>query len=131
MRIQGYLRGEGKPFPQFAKCGGNEFLGRFFVFISSPFTFLVAFVEKWQMMRFANILVLLKMMLCAGCASIFFDRVFPKLRPVFVIILSVSYAFCGYTMLFYQNMVWLDMMYLFPLFLLSLRRLAKTGSLVP
>ena len=44
------------------------------------------------MMRFANILVLLKMMLCAGCASIF-DRVFPKLRPVFVIILSVSYAF--------------------------------------
>lgn len=28
-------------------------------------------------------------------------------------------------------MVWLDMMYLFPLFLLSLHHLAKTGSLAP
>ena len=27
--------------------------------------------------------------------------------------LSVSYAFCGFALLFYQNMVWLDMMYLF------------------
>ena len=125
------LEGKGSLFLNLQNAGGMNFWGVFLFFISSPFTFLVAFVEKWQMMRFANILVLLKMMLCAGCASIFFDRVFPKLRPVFVIILSVSYAFCGYTMLFYQNMVWLDMMYLFPLFLLSLRRLAKTGSLVP
>ncbi len=110
------LEGKGSLFLNLQNAGGNEFLGRFFVFHLQPLYFLVAFVEKWQMMRFANILVLLKMMLCAGCASIFFDRVFPKLRPVFVIILSVSYAFCGYTMLFYQNMVWLDMMYLFPFF---------------
>ncbi len=34
-------------------------------------------------------------------------------------------------MLFYQNVVWLDMMYLFPLLLLSLNYLAKTGRFLP
>ena len=125
------LEGKGSLFLNLQNAGGMNFWGVFLFFISSPFTFLVAFVEKWQMMRFANILVLLKIMLCAGCASVFFDRIFPKLRPFFTVLLSISYAFCGYTMLFYQNMVWLDMMYLFPLFLLSLHHLAKTGSLAP
>ena len=46
VRIQGYLRGEGKPFPQFAKCGGNEFLGRFFVFHLQPLYFFGGFCRK-------------------------------------------------------------------------------------
>ena len=125
------LEGKESLFLNLQNAGGMNFWGVFLFFLSSPFTFLVAFVEKWQMMRFANLLVLLKVMLCAGCASVFFDRSFPKLRPVFAVMLSVSYGLCGYTMLFYQNMVWLDMMYLFPLFLLTLQRLAQTGSIVP
>lgn len=125
------LDGKGSLFLNLQNAGGMNFWGVFLFFISSPFSFLVAFVEKWQMLRFANILVLLKMMLCAGCASFFFDRTFPKLRPAFRILLSVGYSFCGYTMLFYQNVVWLDEMYLFPLFLLSLLHLEKTGSFVP
>lgn len=46
MRIQGYLRGEGKSFPQLAKCGGNEFLGRFFVFHLQPLYFFGGFCRK-------------------------------------------------------------------------------------
>ena len=76
------LEGKGSLFLNLQNAGGMNFWGVFLFFISSPFTFLVAFVEKWQMMRFANILVLLKIMLCAGCASVFFDRIFPKLRTI-------------------------------------------------
>ncbi len=129
--FQDILAGKGSLFLNLQNAGGMNFWGVFLFFISSPFSFLAAFVEKWQMFRFANILVLLKMMLCAGCASVFFDRAFPKLRPAFGVLLSVGYSFCGYTMLFYQNVVWLDMMYLFPLFLLSLLHLERTGSFVP
>ena len=125
------LAGRGSLFLNLQNAGGMNFWGVFLFFISSPFSFLVAFVEKWQLLRFVNILVLLKMMTCAGCASVFFDRAFPRLHSVFGLLLSVSYSFCGYTMLFYQNVVWLDEMYLFPLFLLSLLRLEKTGSFVP
>ncbi|MDD3192876.1 MAG: YfhO family protein [Oscillospiraceae bacterium] len=129
--LKDILSGKGSLFLNLQNAGGMNFWGVFLFFIASPFSFLVAFVEKSQMMHLANILVLLKMMLCAGCASLFFDRVFPKLRAAFTLLLSVSYAFCGYTMLFYQNVVWLDMMYLFPLLLLSLRRLEKSGSFLP
>ena len=125
------LEGKGSLFLNLQNAGGMNFWGVFFFLISTPVKFFVGFLKKIQNISFCKIIVKFKNILFAGCAAIFFFRVFPKLRPVFVIILSVSYAFCGYTMLFYQNMVWLDMMYLFPLFLLSLRRLAKTGSLVP
>lgn len=52
------LEGKGSLFLNLQNAGGMNFWGVFLFFISSPFTFLVAFVEKWQMMRFANILVL-------------------------------------------------------------------------
>ena len=70
------LEGKGSLFLNLQNAGGMNFWGVFLFFISSPFTFLVAFVEKWQMMRFANILVLLKIMLCAGCASVFLTGFF-------------------------------------------------------
>lgn len=129
--LKDILAGKGSLFLNLQNAGGMNFWGVFLFFISSPFSFLVAFVEKWQMLRFVNLLVLLKMMACAGCASVFFDRAFPRLRWAFGLLLSLAYSFCGYTMLFYQNVVWLDEMSLFPLFLLSLLRLEKTGSFVP
>lgn len=112
-------------------AGGMNFWGVFLFFIASPFSLLTVFVDKADMMVFMNILVLLKMMVCAMTASLFFDRVFPKLETGFTTALSVAYAFCGYVMLFYQNVIWLDMMYLFPLLLLSLRYLTRTGRFWP
>ena len=112
-------------------AGGMNFWGVFLFFIASPFSFLTVFVEKADMFLFMNLLVLLKMMTCAGTAAVFFSKIYPKLELGFCTALSVSYAFCGYVMLFYQNVVWLDMMYLFPLLLLSLNYLAKTGRFLP
>lgn len=43
------------------------------------------------------------------------------------------YAFSGYSMLFYQNTVWLDVMYFFPLLLIAFNSLVKrkrTGGLI-
>lgn len=125
------LAGKSSLFLNLQNAGGMNFWGVFLFFISSPFSFLVAFVDKADMQLFANILVLVKMMICAGCAAFFFQKVFPKLYGGFAAALSVSYAFCGFALLFYQNMVWLDMMYLFPLFMLALWHLAKTGSMIP
>ena len=35
------------------------------------------------------------------------------------------YALCGYGMLFYQNIMWLDIMYLFPVLMIGLKKLTK------
>ncbi|MCL2045323.1 MAG: YfhO family protein [Oscillospiraceae bacterium] len=44
-------------------------------------------------------------------------------RPSVHIYLGFTYGLCGYAMHYYQNIMWLDMMYLFPLLVISLERL--------
>ena len=133
LNFKDILQGEGDFFLNMQNSAGMNFYGVFLFFISSPFSFLVAFVDKADMMSFMNILTLLKMMVCAVTANIYFRRCHKSLHPFYGALFSVVYAFSGYAMLFYQNTVWLDVMYFFPLLLLSFDSLIKnkkTGGLI-
>lgn len=120
MDFKDILSGKASMFLNLQNAGGMSFWGVFLFFISSPYTFLVALVSKADLYRFVNILVTLKMMTCALTASVFLGNRFRKLPLLQNLALSVMYAFCGYTMFYYQNQVWLDMMYLFPVLLLGM-----------
>lgn len=119
------LDGKSSMFLNLKNSGGMNFYGVFFFFLASPFTFLVKFVDKADMLMFANILVMLKMAVCAFTASCFFTFCRRKLDTPSAVLLSVMYPFCGYAMMYYQNVIWLDMMYLFPLLLIALTRVTK------
>ena len=119
------LEGNGSLFLNLQNAGGMNFWGVFLFFLSSPFSFLVAFVEKSDFWYFANLLVAMKMAVCSVTAAVFFRKRFPALDWPAGVMLSVMYACSGYALLYYQNVVWLDVMYLFPLFLLALLRLAE------
>lgn len=105
-------------------AAGMNFYGVFFYFLSSPFTFLVAFVDKADMNSFVNVLVMLKMCVIAGTASIYLSRKYPS-APLLNVFLSVLYAYSGYSMMYYQIIGWLDVVYLFPLLLLGLEKLRE------
>lgn len=128
MQTGDMLSGSDSLLYSLGSAGGMNFWGVFLFFTASPFSLLIPFVPKSMMMEFANVLVLLKMMVCALTAAILFRKCFERLSNSLVVVLSVAYAFCGYSMLFYQNNVWLDMMYLFPLLLLSVRALVRRGN---
>ena len=104
--------------------GGMNIFGVFLFFISSPFSFLALLVDAKKIVYFINVITVLKFALSGFTASIFFRYIFKSLPVSNNIILSLMYAFCGYGMMYYQNNMWLDMMYLFPILLLSLYRLA-------
>ena len=125
MDFKDILSGNGNIFLNMGNAGGMEFWGVFFFFLASPFSFLVAFVEKSDMLTFMNILVLLKMAFSAVTASVFFTSCFKRVNPLTNTALSVSYALCGFGLMFYQNIIWLDMLCSFPLLLLSIRRLME------
>ncbi len=125
------LEGRSGFFLSLKNAGGMNFYGVFFFFLASPFSFLAYFVPKASMLDFMNILVLLKLCCCALTSSVFFSRTFKKLPLALCCSLSMCYAMCGYSMLFYQNLIWLDVMYFFPLFLLSLLNLLKGGRIWP
>lgn len=118
------LAGKEGFFFSFKNAGGMNFYGVFFFFLSSPFTFLVAFVDKADIASFCNVLVMLKMCAAAGTASLYLARK-RKGGALLNVFLSVLYAYSGYTMMYYQNVIWLDVVYLFPLLLLGLERLQE------
>lgn len=127
------LEGKGDFLFNWQNAGGMNFLGVFLFFISSPFSLLVAFVDKADMMLFMNIMTLMKMAVCAITANAYFRTCHKKLDATYSALFSVMYAFSGYSMLFYQNTVWLDVMYFFPLLLIAFNSLVKrkrTGGLI-
>ena len=112
-------------------ASGMNFWGVFCFFISSPINLLVKFVPKNELHRFMNVLVTLKLSLCAFTSCVYFHCCHKKLSKLERIILSVMYAFCGFGMLYYQNHMWLDMMFLLPLLMLSIDILFKKGNNIP
>ncbi len=128
MDFRNILTGQANMFLNLQNAGGMSFWGVFLFFVCSPFSFLVLLVQKSQIYYLVNILLLLKMMTCSLTASLYFVRRFPKLGELQIVAFATMYAFCGYTMFYYQNIVWLDVMYLFPLLLIGLEKLAEEGK---
>ena len=64
------LSGQFDIFLNTANAGGMSFWGVFLFFLSSPFSFLVAFVPSKDIYLFSNILVLLKIASCTFTASL-------------------------------------------------------------
>lgn len=126
--LKDILSGQGNLLLNMQNGGGMNFWGVFLFFLSSPFSLLTVFVDKQDMQLFMNVLVALKMAACALTASVFFRYRLPRLKWHSNAILGVMYAFCGFALLFYQNVMWLDMMYLFPLLMLSLDRLTRKNK---
>lgn len=122
------LSGNSSLFLNFANAGGMNFYGVFFFFLSSPFSFAVAFVEKTDIPFLMNVLVVLKLSLSAFFASFVLERLCKNITATISVALGTAYALCGYAMLFYQNIMWLDMMYLFPLIVLGSYRLIEQNK---
>ena len=119
------LSGKNSLFLNTQNAGGMNFYGVFFFNLSSPFSFLAAFVNKSQIPYLMNVLVVLKLGLCGFTAGFVFYRIFKENGILLSAFLGSCYALCGYGMLFYQNIMWLDMMYLFPLVALGSFKLIK------
>ncbi len=124
MQFKDVLAGKENFFFSLKNAGGMNFYGVFFFFLSSPFTFLVIFIDKGDILAFCNVLVMLKMCVCALTASVYLSKKNKK-ASLLNVFLSVLYAYSGYMMMYYQNMMWLDVAYLFPLLLLGLERLQE------
>ena len=105
-------------------AGGMNFWGVFCFFLSSPFSLAAAFVSKENMIYFVNILVILKLALSSFTAAVYFRQQRENSDGI-AVVLSIMYALCGYGMLFYQNIMWLDVMYMFPILMLGLEKLTK------
>ena len=129
--LKDVLSGRESLFLNMKNAGGMNFWGVFGFFLSSPLNLLVAFVDKERIPQFMNILVTLKLSLCSMTACVYFHYCHRKLSKGECSVLGVIYGLCGYGLMYYQNQMWLDVMYLFPLLMISLELLFRRGRNLP
>ena len=96
----------------------------------SPISWLVIFTSRANIPYFASFLLLLRMALMSVTSFIFMKKVFRDTPSFWHVSLSVMYAFCGYSLIFYTNMSWVDCAILFPLLLLALKNLVDRGRML-
>ena len=125
MDFKDMLSGKDNLFFSMNNAGGMSFWGVFCFFLSNPFSLLSVFVPKEEIIYFVNIIVILKLTLCSFTAAIYFRCCKKPANGAVIVSLSLMYALCGYGMLFYQNIMWLDVMYLFPILMIGLEKLTK------
>lgn len=125
MDFKDMLSGKDNILFSMQNAGGMSFWGVFCFFLSNSFSFLAVFVPKEEIIYFVNIMVILKLTICSLTAAIYFRCCKKTTSGAITVSLSLMYALCGYGMLFYQNIMWLDVMYLFPVLMIGLERLIK------
>ena len=123
MDFQDILAGKASMFLNLQNAGGMDFWGVFFFFLSSPFSFIAAAVPKADFYLLMNVLVMLKLMLSACTAAILFVHVFPYLNVSQISCFAAMYACSGFSLMYYQNIMWLDTVCLFPLLVLGIKKL--------
>ncbi|MEZ3496900.1 MAG: YfhO family protein [Lachnospiraceae bacterium] len=106
---------------------GGSFLGNFLNYLSSPLSFIVLLFGRENITEAVSVLILIKAVFSACTFSYYLKNSFEK-NDVTVAAFGVLYAFCGYFVAYYWNVMWLDAMYLFPLIILGIEKIIKKGS---
>lgn len=107
--------------------GGSSFLGNYFNYLSSPLSVIIFLFDKKQISLAITALVALKGVLSAGTFT-YFIKQSQKSHSYASASFGVFYAFCGYFLAYYWNIMWIDGMILLPLIALGIEKIINNGK---
>jgi len=116
------FKGSNSLFINFTTSGGINFFGILCYYILSPITFILLLFPREDIYLAVSIVVALKVLLSSLTCLYFIRSYFKKLPSSLSIFLSLCYAFSGYSLSMYQITPWFDVMYLFPLLMIGLKK---------
>lgn len=122
------FHGEDTLLYSFTNFLGGSGVALFAYYLASPFNLLILAVPASMNHALFSLMVLLKLSLCGFTMTLFLRERFPKLTPLFTLLLSVSYALMQYNIAQTMNIMWLDGVYMLPLILSGVYRLVRTGK---
>ena len=113
----------------FSNMLGGSSVGMFSYYLASPFNLLLYFFGKEGVYRFFDVAVALKLATAGATFSWYLQRRFEnRIRPVFVVALSMGYALMQYQIAQSSNIMWLDGVYMLPLILLGVYEVLNRKS---
>ncbi len=105
--------------------GGGSFLGNYYNYLSSPIGAIVALIAGHENIPEAiGTMVLIKNALSAAALAYYLKKSFNK-NDFSISAFGLMYAFCGFFIAYYWNIMWMDAMYLLPLIILGLENIIK------
>ncbi|WP_077612292.1 YfhO family protein [Clostridium sp. Marseille-P2415] len=120
--LRNVLLGNAKLTYSFSMSLGNQTIGLFAYYLSSPFNLLIYFFSEEQIPLFVFLITILKIALC-GVTFTYFARVrFKNCKDSYILIASVCYSLMQYNIAQLTNIMWLDGVYLLPLMLTGVYR---------
>ena len=103
-------------------AGGSSFLGNYMNYLSSPIALIILAFGHENIPESIGAMVLIKNALAASTMAYYLKKAHGKndfTLPAF----GIMYAFCGFFIAYYWNVMWVDAMYLLPLVALGIERL--------
>ncbi len=106
---------------------GGNFLGNFLNYLSSPFTLLIFIFGHENITEAISVMILLKSV-ASACTFAYYLKASMGRNDASIAAFGVLYAFCGYFVAYYWNVMWIDAMYLFPLVILGIENIIRHGK---
>lgn len=126
-----FLNGKSPLFYSTSFLTGANTFGYLIYFILSPFSLLMLAGGEGNLFFSLNIVFVLKLITIC-CVSIWFlKKYFPNLSPLKILILSLSYTFCGYMLLMYTFLSFLDYLIYAPLLVHFFYKMKETNNFLP
>lgn len=122
------IRGPNSLFINFGAANGVNFFGIIAYYLLNPFSFLVLFIERSKIYLFMSVIIALKMILCNVTCLYMIKKLFKNINIPLAIIMAISYGFSAYGLNYYLITPWIDVMYMFPLIVVGLKKLLDTND---
>ena len=106
---------------------GSCFLGNYFNYMSSPIGAIVVFFGHKHVPEAIAAMILVKAALSAGTFTWYLKRSL-RSHSMLSAAFGLLYAFCGYMLAYYWNVMWLDAMVLLPVILFGIEQIINEGK---
>ena len=111
------------------KTLGGNFIGFYSYYLSSPFSFLTLLFPLKNISEALFFITLLKISFAGLTFSIALNYLFKK-KDLSLIIFSSLYALMSYTILYAQNIMWLDSLIWLPIIIIGVEKILKNGRIL-
>ena len=106
---------------------GSSFLGNFFNYLSSPIGLIVLLFGHKNTFEAVAAMIAIKAVLSSMSLSYYLKKS-QKVDGFSIAAFGIMYAFCGYFIAYYWNVMWIDAMYLLPLIAYGIEKIICEGK---
>lgn len=106
---------------------GSSFLGNYFNYLASPTSLIILLFGHKNIPEAIAAMIAIKATFSAGVFTYYLKKSIGK-HDITSAAFGIMYAFCGYFVAYYWNLMWLDAMVLFPLVILGIEKIIKQGK---